>query len=117
MTMKELAERADTTQATISRTENGKADPERKTLIAIAKALGENFGLDWLEEHVNGNSVEPSRKEIAKDLSAQELISLKFGGGDGKRTSNETRTLAKLLDEAIAKDERVRNSTEYKPKE
>lgn len=40
MTQKELAEKAQVTQQTISAIENGKLDPSLKLLITIAMALG-----------------------------------------------------------------------------
>ncbi len=102
----ELAGIVGIAQASLSSIESGKTDPLRKTLIALAKALGDNFGDPSLNESVEaGASPPPSKREIARSMTATELVSLKFGGGES--SSNETRMLAKLLDEALAKEGRV----------
>jgi|CXWL01.1.fsa_nt_gi transcriptional regulator with XRE-family HTH domain len=114
LTLLELEARSEIANSTISRIENGKTDPERKTLVALSKALGNDFGLDWLTEHVHGSDPTPSKKEIAKELTVEQLISLKFGGGGETRSKADMRALARMLDEAIAKEERIMNYPERK---
>lgn len=104
--------------ASLSSLENNKTQPMRKTLIALAKALGENFGDTTLDEHIRAAEPKPaSKKEIAKDLSVEELISLKFGGGGESRSKSDMKALARMLDEAIAKEERIMGYPEIKKKE
>lgn len=114
-TLVELGKLIDVSNAALSQIETGKTEPSRKTLIALGKALNSNFGLDWLDEHLEGSSPAPSKREIAKEMTATELVALKFGGGE--TSSSEARMLAKLLDEALAKEERILSYPEYKPKE
>lgn len=116
-TLVELGKLIDVSNAALSQIETGKTEPSKKTLIALAKVLGDDFGLDWLREHVEESSPVPSKLELAKDMSFEELFTLKFGGGSEKRSKADMRALARMLDEAIAKEERIMGYPEYKKKE
>jgi transcriptional regulator with XRE-family HTH domain len=107
LTIKELEAQTQIANSTISRIENGKTVPEKKTVIALAKALGDDFGEAWLTEHLNQVTPVPSKREIARDLSVRELLSLKFGGAGGSRSRADMEALARLLDAEIEKEERI----------
>jgi hypothetical protein len=74
------------------------------TLIDLAEALGSNFGLAWLDEHLTGKEL-PSKKEIVQDMSVKEFISLKFGAKNVRRSRKELEMLTDLLDAEV---ERIR---------
>ena len=61
---KELARRANTTQATISLTECGKTKPQEATRNRIEKILG--FEIDWSEENTDADEV--LEQEITHNL-------------------------------------------------
>lgn len=105
-TMSELADVAGLTQSTVSRIESEQIDPTRKTLIALARALNDDLGQDWLRGFLMGGESPKSKKEIAEEMTASELIGYKFGGGSGRRTSKEAEMLAKLLDAEIERMEK-----------
>lgn len=105
-TLKELGELVGVEHSSISRIENGKTEPANKTLIALAKALNDNFGEAWLDEHLKGNEPPLSKKEVAEEMSASELISLKFGGKTTRRSRKEAEMLAKLLDAEVERIKR-----------
>lgn len=115
-TLVELGGLINVSNAALSQIENGKTEPSKKTLIALCKPLSDNFGLDWLDEHIAGTTPALSKKEIAKDLSVEQLLSLKFGGGSESRSKADMRALARMLDEAIEKEERIMGYPEYKKK-
>ncbi len=99
--------------SSLSALENNKTKPLRKSKVALAKALGTNFGEDWLDEHLNGEEPPPpTKKEIIEDTSVEEMVSLKFGtdddpGPDRRRTKEEARVLARMLDKAIEDHKRM----------
>lgn len=98
----DLAELVNITQASLSKIELGKVEPLRKTLIAIAKALDDDFGIDWVrEEMADSGPSPPSKKEIAENMSVKEFISLKFGGKETRRSKAELEMLTKLLDAEV----------------
>ena len=116
-TLKELGVIIGVTHSALSQIENDKNDVSRKTLIALAKALGDNFGDESLDKHLNEpDTPAPSKKELAKDLSVKELVSLKFGGGGETRSKAQIRALAELLDAEIEKEERMHSLPDYKQK-
>jgi len=106
-TLKEVGSRIGVAHSSLSQIETGTNQPSKQILISLARVLGDNFGLDWLTEHVDGAAPTPSKKEIARELSVQELISLKFGGGGETRTRAQLRALAQLLDAEIEKEQRI----------
>mgnify|MGYP002397508639 CR=1 FL=1 len=98
----ELANLVDVKQASLSRIESGKVEPMRKTLIAIAAALEDDFGLDWVREAIESTGPSPpSKKDIAEQMSFREFASLKFGGVEQARPSTEMDMLLKLLDKEV----------------
>ena len=106
-TLQELAALAgEMNHGTLSKIENGINNPSKRTLIAIAKALNDNFGESWLDGHLTQNDSAPSRKEIIKDMSAKEFISLKFGGRNPRRSKTDLDMLTKLLDAEIERMEK-----------
>lgn len=102
----ELAEIVGVTQPSLSKIEKGDAEPMRKTLIALAKALGTNFGETWLDEHLNGNDAPKSKKEIGREMTASELVSYKFPGGMSRHSTEKAAMLAKLLDAEVERIKR-----------
>ncbi len=100
-TQKEVAKLADIAQSTYSDLERGNTLPERKTKISLARVLGDNFGEPNLNECLNGNEAAPSKKEIVKDMSAKEFVSLKFGGKNTRRSKKDIDMLTTLLDAEI----------------
>lgn len=105
-TQTELGDLVGITHPSLSAIERGRTQPARKTLIALARILGTTFGEAWLEEHLASDEGPKSKREIAEELTARELISLKFGGETGRRRSTrEAEMLAKLLDAEV---ERIR---------
>lgn len=117
LTLIELGAKIGTAHSSISQIETGAKNPSRQMLILLAQALNDNFGLDWLSEHLNGGSpAGPSKREIARNMSVAELVSLKFGGGGETRSRAQMRALAQLLDAEIAKEERVLSYPERKKK-
>lgn len=102
----ELAELVEIKQASLSAIENGKSEPMQKTLIGLAKALDDNFGEPWLDEHLAGNDAPKSRREIAEEMSATEWLSLKFPGRPTKQTKAQAEALAKLLDAEVERIKR-----------
>lgn len=106
LTLVQLGAAVDVSNSALSQIENNKTEPSRKTLIALAKALGDNFGLEWLDEHLSGVEAPPSKREIVEKMSAREFLSIKFGGGQGRRSKAEAEMLAKLLDAEL---ERMKN--------
>lgn len=105
-TLQELGDLVGLTHASISRIENGKTEPRDVTLIALAKALGNNFGESWLDEHLAGNDAPKSKKEVAQEMSASELISLKFPGKASKQSRAQAELLAKMLDAEVERIKR-----------
>lgn len=102
LTLKELGQIVDVSHASLSRLESGKSIPMRKTKIALAIALGDNFGEDWLDEHINSTEpAPPTPKEIADKMSVKDFVSLKFGGQTGRRSQAEIDALTTLLDAEI----------------
>ena len=100
--MKQLGEIIGLSHASLSSLENGKTLPMRKTKIALAIALGDNFGEDWLDEHINSTDpAPPTPKEIADNMSVKDFVSLKFGGKSGRRSRAEIDALTTLLDAEI----------------
>ena len=112
----ELAGIVGIAQASLSSIESGKTEPLKKTLIALAKALGDNFGDSSLETFATGEAQPPSKREIARELSVEQLVSLKFGGSGETRSKADMRALARMLDDAIAKEERIMGYPERKRK-
>jgi transcriptional regulator with XRE-family HTH domain len=110
MLLTTLAKRVHRCHSHLSKIEHGKAKVSKATLIALAKELRSNFGETWLDEHLS--SVK-TRKNILKDASFQEIVSLKFGGEKEARTPDEVRILAKILDDEIAKYDSIRRQPKY----
>ena len=116
-TLKELGDIVEMSHGTLSRLERDETVPLRKNKIALAKALNDNFGDPSLDEHLNsGSPSPPSKREIAQNMSVEELITLKFGGAGETRTRAQMRALAQLLDSEIAKEARILGYPEYKKK-
>ena len=107
MTQIELSEAADITQASLSNIESGKNEPMRKTLIAIAGALDDDFGIEWVREGMaESGPSPPTKKELAEQMSVREFISLKFGGAEVRRSRAELDMLTKLLDAEVERIKR-----------
>lgn len=102
-TLKELGEIIDISHAALSQIENDKNNVSKKTLIALAKTLGNNFGETWLDEYMNGTLAAPSKKEIIEDASVEEIFTLKFGGKNTRRSTADIIKMKKLLDREIEK--------------
>lgn len=103
-TLKELGKRINLTHSSLSKIENDKNDASKKTLIALAKELQDNFGESWLDEHIYASHESvPSKKEIVEDMSAREFVTLKFGGKRSTRSPKELDALVTLLDAEIAR--------------
>jgi transcriptional regulator with XRE-family HTH domain len=97
-TMEQLAGLIDVSQSALSKLESGKSLPMRKTKIALAKALGDNFGEPELDQYINESETPKSKKEIIEESSVEEIFSIKFGGGSTRRTKEEILRLKRLLD-------------------
>lgn len=116
-TLKELGAIVEVSHSSLSKLERGETLPMRKTKIALAKALGDNFGDTALDAEIAAGANPPaSKREIARDMSVEQLITLKFGGGGETRTRAQMRALAQLLDAEIAKEERILGYPKYKKK-
>lgn len=102
-TLQELGDRVGLTHSALSKIENNKNEAAKKTLIALARELGDNFGETWLNEHLTGNDSAPSKREIVADMTVREFVSLKFGGKHYQRSRVEIDVLTKLLDAEIEK--------------
>lgn len=102
-TQKEIAELADISQSSYSDLERGETTPMRKTKIALAKVLGNNFGDSSLDEEINRAESPRSKKEIIEESSVDEIWSIKFGGGATRRSKEEILRLKKLLDREMEK--------------
>lgn len=105
-TLKELGARINLTHSALSLIENNKNDAARKTLIALAKELNDNFGEFWLNEYLVENTSAPSKKELIEDMTVREFVSLKFGGKQTRKSRKELEMLTHLLDAEI---ERIKN--------
>lgn len=107
-TLVELGEMVRISQSSLSKLERGETLPMRKTKIALAKALGDNFGDSSLDDEINSADPRPrSRREIAKAMSAKEMVSLKFGGSGESPSRARARALAELLDAELEKETRI----------
>lgn len=107
LTQVELAKMAGIEQASLSRIEREVGEPLRKTLIAIGRALGDDFGLDWVREGMTESGPSPpTKKELAEEMSVREFISLKFGGKEIRRSREELDMLTKLLDAEVERIKR-----------
>jgi transcriptional regulator with XRE-family HTH domain len=95
--------------ASLSQIENNVTNPAKRTLISLAKALGDNFGESWLDEHINGTETPKSKKEIVADMTAKEFVSLKMGGKNGRRSKAEIDALTTMLDAEL---ERMKEDAE-----
>ncbi|MBS1793374.1 MAG: helix-turn-helix transcriptional regulator [Acidobacteria bacterium] len=102
-TLKELGGRVGLTHSALSKIENNKNDVSKKTLIALAVELEDNFGQDWLNEHIGNVRPQPSKKSIVEEMTVREFVSLKFGGKHHRRSRTEIDVLTKLLDAEIEK--------------
>jgi transcriptional regulator with XRE-family HTH domain len=104
-TLVELAEKIGATHGTLSGIETGRTQAGKKILIALARELHDNFGEAWLDEYINRTDrPAQSRKEILESATVEEIVSLKFGGGNTRRTKAELLALAKILDDELKKD-------------
>lgn len=109
-TLKELGGKINLSHSALSQIENNKNEASRKTLIALAQTLNNNFGEKWLDEYIKQSESTLSKKEIVQDMTVQEFVSLKFpDGGKGRRTKTELDMLMKLLDAEL---ERMREEKE-----
>lgn len=107
LTQKDLAAIIGVKQASLSQIESDKVTPLRKTLIAIGRALGDDFGLDWVREGMTESGPSPpTKKELAEEMSVREFISLKFGGKEIRRSREELDMLTKLLDAEVERIKR-----------
>lgn len=104
-TLVQLGDLIGISQPSLSAIESGKSIPMRKTQIALAKTLGDNFGEDWLDEYINADESPKSKKEIAQEMSVKEFLSLKFEGKNIKRSKKELEALSTLLDAEIERIE------------
>jgi transcriptional regulator with XRE-family HTH domain len=100
-TLKELGSQVGLTHSALSQIENNKNDVSKKTKIALAKALGDNFGESWLDEHISGTETPKSKKEIIEESSIEEIFSIKFGGGAGRKSKEDILRLKKLMDRKL----------------
>lgn len=66
----DLANQIGVTQSAIAHIESGKSEPREITLIALAKVLNDNFGLEWLNEHL---PIQPYSGENTQNSVLQEL--------------------------------------------
>lgn len=103
LTLKVLGEKIGRTHSALSQIENGIYAPEKQTLIALARILNDNFGESWLDEYLSEKSVIPNKREIIEESSPSEIISLKFGGKNTRRSKTEAEELRRLLDAEIAR--------------
>lgn len=87
-------------QPSLSQIEGDLTKPERVTLIALAKALNNDFGESWLAKHLSGNQAVPSKREIIKETSPEEYLSLR---SDGETTERQRAEAMKLLKAAQKK--------------
>ena len=107
LTQKDLAAIIGLKQASLSQIESGKVTPMRKTLIAIGRALDDDFGMEWVREGMaESGPSPPTRKELAEEMSVREFISLKFGGAEFRRSREELDMLTKLLDAEVERIKR-----------
>lgn len=109
LTLKELGDRVNLTHSALSKIENNKNDVSKKTLIALAQELNNNFGQSWLDEYLLKNNSVPSKKEIAEKMSVKEFVGLKFGGKSSRRSQKEIDALTTMLDAEI---ERIKEEEE-----
>lgn len=104
LTLKQLGSRIGRTDAALSQIENSVTQPERATLIALARELEDDFGDAELTNFAQSTANESKDTNI-EDLSVEEFISLKFGIGKPekltKRRKDELMDLAKILDKAL----------------
>ena len=100
-TQTELSEMIGIKQASYSSLENGKTLPMRTTKIALAKALGDNFGESDLDQYINETETPKSKKEIIEESSVEEIFSLRFGGGTSRRSKEDILKLKRLLDKEM----------------
>lgn len=100
-TLKILGEKIGRSHATLSQIENSVHQPEKATLIALAKELDDNFGEKWLDEYLIGNDAAPSKKEIIENSSIEEIFTLKFGNKKNKRTREEILKLRRLAEQKL----------------
>lgn len=80
-TLKELAEKINVTHSALSQIENEKNEASKKTLIALAKELNDNFGEAWLDEHLVKN-LNNDTNQIDERF---EIMSLKFDNLKGNK--------------------------------
>jgi transcriptional regulator with XRE-family HTH domain len=104
-TLKELGAIVGVSHSALSQIENNKNDVSKKNLIALAKALGDNFGEAWLDEHLKNGEGQPSKKEIVQNMSIKEFVSLKFEGKRLRRSKAEIEMLTRLLEANLERDD------------
>lgn len=99
--MKQLGDKIGLTHSSLSQIENEVTNASKKTLIALAKALGDNFGESWLDEYINAEETPKSKKEIAQEMSIEEYLSLKFEGKDVRRSKEKIAAVKLILADEI----------------
>lgn len=87
--------------STLSKIENGKSKPSKRTLGSLANVLGDNFGDTELDQYINKGEVPKSKKEIIEETSVEEIFSIKFGGGTGRRSKEQILKLKRLVDKRV----------------
>ncbi|HUF02819.1 MAG TPA: helix-turn-helix transcriptional regulator [Aridibacter sp.] len=108
LTLVELSRLVNLSQPYLSQIERGKGNPSKRTIIALAQALGTNFGDESLNEYLEGEDPPPpTKKEIIDETSVEEIVTLKFGGGEDRKSKEEMLALARMLDKAIAEHDRI----------
>ena len=81
-------------------------EPDRSNLIALARALKNDFGEKWLTQYAKEDSTGSDKQGIIESMPVEEIVTLKFGGKNSRRSKAEMQKLRDLLDAEI---ERMQN--------
>ena len=92
LTLSQLASKIYKTQPLLSAIENGKSKPSKQTLIALAKNLNSNFGLEWLKEYIE----DTDDQKVSINVKIQHLLNLKYGSP--KKVPIELNVLSRFID-------------------
>lgn len=104
MTLKEVGQQIGVTHAALSKIENARSQPSRQTLIALAKLLEDDFGIDWLADfvpkRVGTRTSDPQNqhaafKKLIKSLRLEKAFNYKDveRNADGGISAAEVRSL------------------------
>jgi transcriptional regulator with XRE-family HTH domain len=116
LTLKQLGERIGRTYTALSKIENGINQPEKATLIALAKELKSSFGEKWLKEFAESSNSPADTEADVQRIAAMFAEGMQASGFDELEPSAKEDVLADLQDIARMRIERERQRQEQRGK-